>query len=98
MTKTSPKRKTPSLTPLVFATQYESLLLQGLQKPVDLSITDRGEDELTDALREVMRKKDWTKTDLIRVSAMTFTMALISEMTGEDFEEDEDEEDEDNDD
>ena len=98
MTKPSPKRKTPALSPLVFATQYESLLLQGLQKPVDLFLTDRGEDELTDALREVMRKKDWTKADLIRVSAMTFTMALISELTGEDFEEDEEDEGEDDDD
>lgn len=92
------RRTTPALTPRVFAAQYEALLLQGLQKPVDMTIDDRGEDELTDALQEVMKKKNWTKSDLIRVSAMTFTLALIAEMTGEDYEEDDSDDDDDDED
>lgn len=91
------KRKAPALTPRVFATQYEALLLQGLLKPVDLEITDKGEDDLTDALRELLGKKNWSKVDLVRVSAMTFTMALIAEVTGEDYEEDDEGEDEEDD-
>lgn len=85
-------RRAPALTPRIFAVQYEALLFQSMRKPVDLTITDEGEDEVTDAFQELLKKGNWTKEDCLRASSLTFTMAVMADITGEDYEEDDEDE------